>query len=245
MDRKLIEEYGEDILSYRLRSARQKKRAQREDFDKKLLRLDRESDALDDLLANLGWEPLVPPVQKGWARFFVMREDVARSKHAEFYDGILKKINTHDWSHRKDFMIRKRRYGSNKFIVKPQNLLSPTSWHFEKLHFSEAERRQFHEVYMYDSQGRLTQRFVFNEPWRFALRVRPNMVTKVKKRDEVIEARLAEICDYLEWNAHRGRLTKLLEGSCGNKFWRYSTRIKDKGIKNKSLTQIMDMIRET
>ena len=37
MDTKFIQQYGEDILCYRLRTARQKKRMQYEDFDKQLI----------------------------------------------------------------------------------------------------------------------------------------------------------------------------------------------------------------
>lgn len=74
---------------------RQKKRMQYEDFDKQLISLDKKRDDLQELKRNLGWEPLIPPVQKGWKRFFVLRDDVERSKHAEFFQNILKKINTY------------------------------------------------------------------------------------------------------------------------------------------------------
>lgn len=248
MDRKLIEEYGEDILSYRLRTARQRKRMQYEDFDKQLLRIHREEEALYKQQQNLGWEPLTPPVQKGWKRFFVLREDVARSKQAEFYENILRKINTCDWSHRRDFMIRKRRFGRKKYVVKGQQLLRPQSWHFERLGFTEAEQQQFHEVDEYDAHGRFITRYVFNEPWRFVLRVRPNMIDKVKKRDSTIESRIQEIDNYLEYNAHRYRQLKLLTGEGRYKFWKSTYDEKEKEVyafKNKSLSQIMDIIRAT
>src|SRR5688572_3974164 len=88
MDRKLIQQYGTEILSYRLRTVRQRKRMQYEDFDKQLIKLYKEDKALGIKANNLGWEPLTPPVQKGWKRFFVLRDDVARSKHAEFFENI-------------------------------------------------------------------------------------------------------------------------------------------------------------
>ena len=245
MDRKLIEQYGEDILSYRLRTARQKKRAQRADFDKKLLRLDRERRALGEIEANLGWEVLTPPIQKGWQRCFVLRDDVARSKHAEFYEGILKKINTYDWSHRKDFMIRKRRYGNNKFVVKLQRLYQPTADDFHKHQYTEAERRQFYEVNELDWRGRPFQYFVFDEPWRFELKVRPNMITKVKRYDAIIESKLAEIENYLERNAYSNKLGKILSGSIWNWCSEWPDERGTHEFNNKSLTQIMDMIRET
>ena len=92
MDSKLIQQYGEEILCYRLRTARQKKRMQYDDFDKQLIQMHKEKNILYEQERNLGWEPLVPPVQKGWKRFFVLRDDVERSKNAEFFKAILKKI---------------------------------------------------------------------------------------------------------------------------------------------------------
>lgn len=245
MDRKLIEQYGEDILSYRLRTARQKKRMQYKDLDKQLLKLHREDMALYKQWQNLGWEPLKPPVQKGWKRFFVLREDVARTKQADFYEGILKKINTYDQSHRKDFKV-KRRKGARykKYVVKKQYLLAPQAWHFPKLGFTDPEKQQFHEVYEADKKGVLIKRYVFNDPWRYVLRVRPNMIDKVRKRDVVIEARRNAIRNYLEWNVYQRRLDKLLYGHIP---WKHDwpRRPDMYEFKNKSLSQIMDMISET
>lgn len=245
MDRKLIEQYGEDILSYRLRTARQKKRMQYEDFDKQLLKLYREDRALYKQWQNLGWEPLKPPVQKGWKRFFVLREDVARHKQAEFFENILKKINTYDQSHRKDFKV-KRRKGARykKYVVKKQHLLQPQAWHFAKLGFTDAEKRLFHEVFETDKKGNSFKRYVFNEPWRYVLRVRPNMIDKVRKRDVVIEARRNAIGNYLEWNVYQRRLDKLLYGHIP---WKYDwpRRPDVYEFKNKSFSQIMDLINET
>lgn len=248
MDKQLIQQYGEDILSYRLRTARQKKRMQYEDFDKQLLKLHREERALYKIWDNLDWEPLTPPVQKGWKRFFVLREDVARSKQAEFFEGILKKINTYDWSYRKDFLVKKRKFGRKKYVVKGQKLLEPQEWHFAKLDFTDAEKQLFHEVYDTDQRGVLYKRYVFNEPWRFVLRVRPNMIDKVKKRDDLIESRMQEINNYLDRTAYQRRLNRILRGEGRYKFWkRYEEcEAKEKYVfNNKSLSQIMDLIRET
>ena len=71
-------------LSYRLRSARDKKRSQKEDFEKRLIQLDQEEDRLRAEKHKLPWVPLSEPYQKGWKRYFILREDVKRSKH----DGI-------------------------------------------------------------------------------------------------------------------------------------------------------------
>lgn len=209
MDTKLIEQYGTEILSYRLRTVRQKKCMQYEDFDKKLLKIDRRRKKLYEQKRNLGWEPLVPPIQRGWKRFFVLRDDVARGKHVGFFENILGKINTCDWSHRKDFLVKYRRYGTKKYRVKKQSLLRPDEWQFNKMAFTDVEKQFFYEVWETDCRKRLIKRYVFSEPWRFALRVRPNLIDKVRKRDELIEAELEGIWNYLRGNRYCRRLDKL------------------------------------
>jgi len=240
MDSKLVKQYGSKILSYRLRTVRQKKRMQYEDFDKKLFHLGKEEKHLYKKQFNLGWEPLTPPVQKGWKRFFVLREDVARSKQAEFFEGILKKINTYDWSYRKDFMVRKGRYGKNKFGVKPQSLLRLHEYQFLRSGFTDYEKQFFYEDFFRYGKNELGKRYVFSEPWRFVLRIRPNIIDKVNKRDVELEKRLKEIDNYLDGNHYRGRMRKLLYGHNWNNRWK-GERLREKNtLKNKPLPRIID-----
>jgi hypothetical protein len=213
MDNKLIRQFGEDILCYRIPTERQKKRKKYKAFDKHLLRLHREEKSLIIQQQNLGWEPLDPPVQKGWKRFFVLRDDVATSKHADFFANILSKINTCDWHYRKNFLVKRRFRGRKKYVVKPQKLLSPASWQFSQLDFTDAEKAYFYLEYRYERRRHNPQvYYVFREPWRFVLRVRPNIIDKVMKRDVVIEARIKRIDRYLEINDYRNRQIRLVYG---------------------------------
>lgn len=242
MDTKCINQYGIDILSYRMRTARHKKRMQYNDFDKELIQLHREEKCLWKQKRNLGCEPLHPPVQKGWKRFFVLRDDVAKSKDADFFQSILNKINTHDWSYRKDFKIKKRRFGRKVYVVKQQQLLKPYAWQIEKLKFSEAEKQCFHEVWEYNYAKQLVQRYVFNEPWRFKLIVKPNMITKIRKTDALMESRLDEIDNYMKRNDYRKRQYKLLKGSYQYKWKGDFEKHTEKNLyRNKSLSQILDL----
>jgi hypothetical protein len=245
MENKFIQEYGEDILCYRFRTERQKKRVQYKNFDKQLIALHKEERALYQQKRNLGWEPLIPPVQKGWKRFFTVRDDVARGRHGFFFENILAKINTKDWCHRKDFRIKKRKYGRKKYVVKEQKLLQPDEPHFLKLDFSETEKQFFHEEYHFERWKKTPlKRYVFNDPWRFVLRIRPNMIDKVRLRDEWLEARLKQIDNYLERNDYRKRQTKLLHGSGKWKCWK-SGEIYDEvnPLKNIPLCQILDQVK--
>lgn len=215
---------------------------QYKDFDKQLIQLHKEKTALWKQKQQLGWEPLVPPIQKGWKRSFVLREDVARSKQAAFFENILKKINTYSWSHRKDFKVRKRKGGKKNYIVKPQSLLSPYEGQFKEMKFTDAEKQFFYEVWQMDKQKRLTKRYVFREPWRFLLRVQPNMVTRIRKTDPMLERRLHEIKSYLERNNYEKRLYRILDGVV-----RYrDIEIKENVniLKNKSLQQVLDELHE-
>lgn len=248
MDTKLIQQYGEDILSYRLRTARQKKRMQYEDLDKFLIALNKEHVALYRHRYFPVWEPLIPAVQRGWKRFFVLRDDVARSKQANFVEGILKKINTEYWFHRKDFKIRKRKFGRKYYVVLSQELLEPDEQEFAKLNFTDAEKQFFHEEFPYDNRkGKFVKRYVFNEPWRFVLRVRPNMIDKQRKTDPEKESRLQEICNYLDNNDYGKRTQRILNGHYKHvyKKWKYIEKDKEKYIfKNKSLSSILETVRE-
>jgi hypothetical protein len=240
MDTKLIRQYGTEILSYRLRTVRQKKRMQYDDFDKQLLQLGREEKRLYKQKHALGWEPLVPPVQKGWKRFFVLREDVAGSKHAEFFENILVKINTYDWSYRKDFKVRKGRYGKHKYGVKPQSLLRPGESHFQRLGFTDFEKQFFYEKWFVYGKKELVKRYVFSEPWRFVLRVRPNMIDKIRKKDPLLEKRIKEIDNYLERNCYRGRMSNLLYGYQWGNCWIDEDLRQKNVLKNKPLPRILD-----
>jgi hypothetical protein len=242
MDSKLVKQYGPEILSYRLRTVRQKRRMQYEDFDKQLLKLDKEQTRLNKQKQTIVWEPLKPPVQRGWKRFFVLREDVAISKHAEFFENILNKINTYDWSHRKDFMVKYRRFGRKKYRVKKQSLLRPDEWTFKRLGFTDVEKLLFDEVWQMDSRKELVKRYVFREPWRFVLRIRPNVIDKVRRRDSMVESRSQEIRNYMDRNCYRRRLLKLLYG--GDRWdWRGGERLREKNVlKNKPIHHILNDI---
>src|SRR5687767_12086071 len=120
----------------RFRSSREKKRAAKLHFEKHLLKLARERKMLRDQQRKLGYEPLVPPVQKGFKRFFVLRDDVARSPRGAFFQEILDKINTVQYSDTREFSKRKRFNGRKKKVAREQKL--KTLWEFEwqKLQFS-------------------------------------------------------------------------------------------------------------
>jgi hypothetical protein len=215
---------------------------QYKDFDKQLIQLYKEEKVLGLQKRNLGWDPLVPPIQRGWKRFFVLREDVARSSQADFFENILAKINTKDWSYRKDFKIKKRKYGKKINVVKKQKLLEPLVYCFEKMKFTEEERKFFALEFGFDKKGCITSmRYVFKEPWRFVLRIKPNMIDKVLRTDSLIESRLEEIDNYLERNDYRKWQARILRGNYKWNNLKGTRNDKERNVlKNKSFHRVLD-----
>ena len=238
---KIIKSEWEHCMSFRLQTVRRKKRMQHEDFEKKLLRLHKERNQLYKQQREFGWIKLQPPIMRGWKRFFVLREDAAKSKHGFFFEGILQKINKVEYSSRKDFKIKKRKAGKKIYIVKEQELLHPDEFWFRKLNFTEREAQFFEVRYVKEKWRKdLVKRYVFTEPWRFVLRIRPNIITKVKVKDVEIEKRIAEIDYFINRNGFTGKLNRLLTG---NFKWRWDEKEKIKEtspLKNKPLQQIIE-----
>ena len=156
---------------------------------------------------------------KGWKRFFVLRDDVARSKDATFYKGILEKINTIKTSNRKDFKKKKNRFGRKNWIVRTQELFQPTHSELVKLKFTEKELMLFSETLVKDKyRNRLVTKFIFKEPWRFVLKIKVNWITKIRIVDATLENRDAEISNYLDKTGNGFILNRLLDNTCSKKY---------------------------
>jgi hypothetical protein len=200
-------------LPYRLKSARRKKRLVKEAFDKKLISLSKQLWELRSQIRDLPRVPLDKPYQKGWVRHFVLRDDIMRSDQAEFYLGILDKINTYCRHYDRSFKRRKIRKGTyHYFDAKYQKLreLDSDEFHDSTLNLTDAEKRCFYLKEVWDVvKRRWKNTYVFAEPWRFVLVIRPNMIYTAKQIDEILEQQLSAINKYIDWNDHWPRIRKL------------------------------------
>lgn len=229
------------IMHYNLPSRRWKIRRIKTGRDKRILDLDRECDRINEMIRGLGYVPLIPPVQRGWKRSFVLRPDVMQDKHAAFYQQILDKINTTEYSSRKDFKVKKRRFGKRLYILRSQKLKEPDEYCFRRMQFSEREQLYFYkrEEYHYPSKS-MQVRYVFAEQWRLILKIQPNMITKTRRRDWELERRLDEINDYMDRNVLHRRLDKL-RGYPSRYYYRDNKKKHpDNPLKNKPVHEIMD-----
>lgn len=231
-----------DLLCYRLRTARQRRRAAYEGFQKQLRAVDAERQELRQQQRNLGWVELEKPVMRGWKRFFVLREDVAESVHADFFQNILEKIGTVNFSNRKDFKMRKKRVKKWGFEAKKQELLKPDACHFKKMNFTEKELAFFEEKIILNKHRLWVKVYEFKEPWRFVLKIKPNMITRTRVRNVEMESKRAELDNYFERNHLELKLDKLYGRSY--KYRRDYEKHQDVyEFENKPLAEILDLIK--
>jgi hypothetical protein len=226
----------------RLKTKRQKERLRKWDSDKQLMRLHRELTRIRLAQVNLGFKELVPPVQRGWKRIFVVRADVVRSKDGAFFQALLHKINSEQFSHRRDFKQKKRRKGKKVQVEREQKLYEPYAWALKRLKLTEKEKEYFTEVQEFQSKGQYRTKYVFNEPWRYVLKVQPNLITKIKVIDPLLQQQEAEIEALLEKRNLRPRFNRLIYGyhQYGNR-WNPEPKAKYKTIfKTESIAKIYD-----
>lgn len=233
------------IFENNLPSKRWKTRRIRTAFDKRLRRVEKEYDRVWEQIRNLGYEDLNPPVQRGYKRLFVLTEETRYSSRADFYRGILDKINTIWYSPHKTFKERKRKIAKWRYQRRNEQLLQqPDDWTFRNKKFTEEEAKYFFPVEYYDYPCKMWRvRYVFCEPWRFVLRVRPHMLTQIQRRDPELETYSDELDKIRE--RYRGRLTKLRGGNTSGWYrWYKRYAVKEKyrynPLYNKPIHEIME-----
>ncbi len=174
----------------RLRTIRRKKREIVEANDKRIIRLFKERRELEKRKRNLPMIDLNPPIQKGWKRYFVVREDVRRSKQGVFYENLLRKINTTQYSDTKEFRKKKKKAGRKIYEPKKQDLQIIYPHELVKLKITPAELLCFNlKIKEKVINKKIVETYYYEiiESWRFVLRIRPNLIDKVKAHDNELE----------------------------------------------------------
>ena len=192
----------------RLRNLRSRKHIAREDHEKFLRTCIKRQKALFKQRRELPLVPLEKPYQKGYVRFFVLREDVRQGKQADFFETLLEKINTYQYADTRKFQKKKKRRGKRVYIARKQELYTFSQWEWERAlergKFTQKERAYFARIECFNRQkDRFEIHYEFTEAWRFELRVKPNMITHYRPVDIAIEREIAEldkiIDDYKNW----------------------------------------------
>lgn len=197
----------------RFKTLRRRKRLLKKDKDKQLIQLSIRRQELFQKYWKLPLVPLKEPYQKGWVRSFVLREDIVASKDAEFFQNLLDKIDTEEYSHTKRFTVKKRRRGKKVWVPKPQFLkeISEYDWNCPKIGLTEKEKSFFYKKETV-IRNWISISYCFEQPWRFVLKVKPNMITHTKMLDTDLEKEIKELENYITNNYIQPRMTKLTYG---------------------------------
>lgn len=231
------EEY-DDMYFVGLRSARRRQRQVYEDRDKHLLKLHREWKIIHPRIRAVEWVPLEHPYQRGWERIFVMREDLKRDRKASFYQKILDKINTRQWSSRKDFKRKKKVRGRKRDVLGEQYLRDVSKSEFWSSRFTDEERACFEmRIKPIGKQDYIEYRFA--EPWRFVLKVQANMVTHIHLQNTEMDSRYAFIESFLRYDNNDRRLSKLLRGHWGYKWEKDDLSLRSHPFHNRSFAEVL------
>lgn len=206
---------NDNLLSYRLRSLRSRKRTIKKDVEKQIRKKYKRSKEVWYIKRNIPLIPLEEPYQLGFVRFFVVRDDVMKSSDGEFFEGLLKKINTYMYSGSRQFLKKKRKFGRRIYVERAQKLnrISSYSWSSPKFGLSPRERQYFLKKEEYCPFRKCYDTYYeFTEPWRFTLRIRPHMITHYKPINAELEKEQAELDMYLGQHSTVGIIQKKIRG---------------------------------
>ncbi|PIF44030.1 hypothetical protein CLU96_0958 [Chryseobacterium sp. 52] len=214
------------LLFHRMRSARNRKRTGKKDVEKQIRQKYKRSKELWLLRRNIPWIPLEKPYQRGFVRFFVLNDEVKRSEDAALFEGILKKINTSMYSESRLFLKKRRKFGRRIYVEKAQklNCISSYAWTDPNFGLTSGERPYFLKKEEYNPFRKRDETYYeFMEPWRFALRIRPHMITHYKPVDLDLEKEYAELKSYVEQHNIAGLIHKKIYGKSNSWKKEYET----------------------
>ena len=208
------------LLSYRLKSARRKRRLVKEDRDKQLIRMQKEDDRLSDIRSALPYIPLDEPYQRGWKRLWVLRPEATQNDKADMYREILNKLTEVQYHYDESFKQPKRKGAWHRYYFDKLPKLYAISdyyWNTNWHKLTEDQRECFKQTKYWHEEDRCWKTwYEFALPELIMIAVVPRIIDKVKLQDEALEQQLAFINNKLYGMPNWARLTKITGGKYKN-----------------------------
>lgn len=137
------------------------------------------------------------PFQRGWNRFFVLRSDVARSKDADMYKGILKWVNTTVHCRRKDFTYKPWNSKVYKPIQQGISFMRQDEWTKAEKVLTLKQRslfdKRWHQTYHKGKPSGGFWGWHLQKDWMFVYKIEPYWVTHRVVINPQLESETAEI----------------------------------------------------
>src|ERR1051326_359346 len=174
--------------------------------DKQLRALEREMDRLRHAQNHAPIVPLEHPYQRGWVKFYVLDDEVAKLEDTSMFRAMLPHINKLVYAHDRSFVSRR---GNHPIVLRPR-VIPTREW------IKLAWPLRYHRFFRYGS-WRCDDRpwmpirwrehihgFKLTATWWLREEVRPNLITHQRVELPEVRSRLAEIETYMEitegWN---------------------------------------------
>ncbi len=181
-----------------------------ESRDKKLFRLRKRMNEIYQLERGKPLIQLEKPIQKGFKKDFILRDDVARRRDSNDLQRILGAINHVVYCKNQDFKVKK--WHSNQMEDIPHNLKHIPANQWDKLGWPE----HFKKWFVYEERPHvgkystfIVKGYWFKYPYMFTTRILPNFITHIKQIDTNLEKEKAEIDQYFTQNNGWQRLQHL------------------------------------
>ena len=190
--------------------ARRQKRMNKDFQEKKLKSLwDRKCKL--DRGKHYDYVELPKPIRAGYKRFFVLRDDIARStKEAAIYKPLLKWMNTVVRSSNKKFMVKQWRRKNYVPITQGLHVISHSDWNkkveptltlkqkslFMKVWHPNTARRNGKTINAPGGEWK----YIFTKPWVFVYKIEPYYHTHRILVNPQIESELKEIWNKIDTN---------------------------------------------
>lgn len=223
----------------RIRSARNRKRNVIRQKHKNYIKLYKERNRLADEIHSILPKALEKPYQKGWVRSFVLRGDQWQTPLAGFYHTLLSKINTVHYSMDKHFRKPEKRRRKHVYTIAEQQLKVIGSWQWQQNVYKLSEREKACFRPALPTQKHPYIHYVFAEPWRFVLKVKPNMITHILPKNAELESAMARVKNYITRHNLQGTLNRLRGGGRS----RYTRKPQPDPLRNKPRHLIEEVYR--
>lgn len=197
-----------------MKLARRLRRKYYESRDKELIRLERELLDLYGIRRELPLIKLDQPIHRGYKKFFVLRDDVARRRDAHVFETILKEINTTIYSRTIDFKSKKyhnrqRSEQPHELAHIPKHKWAILGWpsYYKKWFYYRAKQvaRPYYGYGYYEG-------YWFGRTWMFDTKIEPYYITHTRQIDPDLESKIKKLKDQLYSSPARHRLANLHGG---------------------------------
>ncbi len=190
--------------------------------EKELISLWKRKMKLYDAKRNLNLVELENPIRSGYKKFFVLREDFARSDESSVYLGILPYIQKTVYCRNDRFLSKE--FKTKKWIDIPHDLktISHKKWNEISPNLTEKQKRMF-QIFWKQTDPKNTKiggwEYRLIKQHMFVPKVEPHYKTHSVILDPDIESEIREIGNKIERNNLMPKLIKSLGWSNGYKYW--------------------------